>query len=1769
MRKMLHPYWGTNLLLNAKYRPDACNFERPSPRKPPRPATLTVDWTDIAVGGGVVVRTHREWQRGLSVKSWAGRGSGGRVRTAELGPASSMERLGRSAARAGAAPEVDDDDEREADAHDPCCSFEMKQLFGEFHMLYQERLRQLEIMDDTQEEVLRMKVRLLQSYVMDLSDQNSVLVQTMEELERESEWKVATLEAELQEYVARVTEHKQENCTLQITKANLQKEISRPFLAQRPVPTEHLSGSTAAQITVTPPQQMMEQEELRVQLASKEQLIHQVNVHLREANHSQEKSKAEILEKEAKIRELQEIITDLHHEISLKDLEAVNQLEENHLLETTVQSLRQMLDAQEQRIYQLQTKQTERQAELEQKCSRIQQLEQDLEASGRLQEESQRQLGECNARLVQVAGENEALRGHRLEQMLEIEKLMSSLRTWEKASGSLSFEMPARPWEEQAELQQRLADVQDELRKKETAVHRLQAELRDANLLAQETKNQLAEVEVVTMRSKYSMAQKEMSQQHQTIRALEEKQAHLQAHCHHLEEETGFLHARLEAQGLALENEQTLVTSQVSSAGTGRKDEHSCSLQQGHLRHKEEQVAPLTSKLLKAKAEAQAAEQRARRWEDTIGQLKDDLAASQVSQEAAESRAQRKEEQLQGLQRKRQSLHQELKMVQSEAAQLEALLSTSQLESCSLKKELRRRDEELQCLQEQLRDSREALPGARQGKEAIQKESETQLLQRDQLVEQQKADLVAAREELSRCAGQLAELRAAQQQQAGELAVLRERHKTTQQEVCSRDQTIGKLRGDLKSAEEQLVRAKDEGKERAAEGSGLKGKLHQLQDDIRSLQEICGERAQAMAEQTCCIQQLQHEQEICISQSQQQVMLVEQLQGELTTRERAHQTELEQLRAKLQHLQQELDVCKGKNQDNLSHLQQRESTMERQSSHLEFLLQQCQTLKEEVFYYEEVVQKQERELCLQQEQLQEAQEHLAMAKSKSSSTESSLDLYKKKYQAALNRAGELEGKVQSLEEQLRDMSSQMWECDDTINLCSKQLVLQQEMTGRRNQAAVEQLTQELHAMQEELSRSLQHTHQHEQSIQALREQLAASQTKCLEAEETLVHVQTEFASYTATHSHSNASYESQTTMAENLQQQLSQADEARAKHSQRAEEYRCLVQDLKLELVRVAEQKNSSMKALGTLELEVQSLRQDTAAEVEQKQLEVAKLQQLIQQLECKLRESRRLCAQKEQIMQRRDEQLRQAQAAMRQARGALQEKGLELEKQRAEARSLAARLQQAQQEREQSQATSDSLQEELQLLRQSLQDSQRQQQAAAQELVQQEERLLLAQSSLQSTQEQLSERMAEVVRLEQASRRLEGERQALQEQLSRSTDEVEQSRKLLERLTVELGQWKQRHQVAVQQGMQHQHSMAKMELKLGSSQEQAKALQQQLQEQESTQRALREELSQLQGRDEELQRQLQGAQERERVLASEREELQRELHSSEQAATRQESALAQLQAELGAAQARQRQSTRMLTAAEETIQALTLRTASSQETQREALEKLSETAQDMAALRAELVRGQAREAQLEEETAACEERMRQLNGELKKLQGFQQQSEQKARSFAEQLGERSGQVQHWQRRSQEKAQALAQREEDLVVFKVELASLKEKLHGAAEEAEALRSSLGAARSDSRRLHHESELVLANVSQWVKEQKQANDKLGHKIREQIKHIAQLTGEKDHLQEVLARLQQENRHLKGEVAERRIECERLKALQGSSLDTRAVLGQPWPLLLGEE
>ncbi|KAL0187820.1 hypothetical protein M9458_014919, partial [Cirrhinus mrigala] len=48
--------------------------------------------------------------------------------------------------------------------------------------------------------------------------------------------------------------------------------------------------------------------------------------------------------------------------------------------------------------------------------------------------------------------------------------------------------------------------------------------------------------------------------------------------------------------------------------------------------------------------------------------------------------------------------------------------------------------------------------------------------------------------------------------------------------------------------------------------------------------------------------------------------------------------------------------------------------------------------------------------------------------------------------------------------------------------------------------------------------------------------------------------------------------------------------------------------------------------------------------------------------------------------------------------------------------------------------------------------------------------------------------------------------------------------------------------------------------------------------------------------------------------------------------------------------------------------------------------------------------------------------------------------------------------------------------------------AVNQKYSAAVCEADVLRQCLGDARSDSSRLHRESELVVTNVNQWVKEQ---------------------------------------------------------------------------------
>ena len=77
-------------------------------------------------------------------------------------------------------------------------SNQMQGLLNEFKLLYHNKLKKFETQEPLNEEALKLKVKTLESYVKDLLEQNDVLVQTIDELEKEANSRVTKLEARLQ-----------------------------------------------------------------------------------------------------------------------------------------------------------------------------------------------------------------------------------------------------------------------------------------------------------------------------------------------------------------------------------------------------------------------------------------------------------------------------------------------------------------------------------------------------------------------------------------------------------------------------------------------------------------------------------------------------------------------------------------------------------------------------------------------------------------------------------------------------------------------------------------------------------------------------------------------------------------------------------------------------------------------------------------------------------------------------------------------------------------------------------------------------------------------------------------------------------------------------------------------------------------------------------------------------------------------------------------------------------------------------------------------------------------------------------------------------------------------------------------------------------------------------------------------------------------------------------------------------------------------------------
>ncbi|XP_076989012.1 polyamine-modulated factor 1-binding protein 1 isoform X5 [Tamandua tetradactyla] len=261
---------------------------------------------------------------------------------------------------------------------------------------------------------------------------------------------------------------------------------------------------------------------------------------------------------------------------------------------------------------------------------------------------------------------------------------------------------------------------------------------------------------------------------------------------------------------------------------------------------------------------------------------------------------------------------------------------------------------------------------------------------------------------------------------------------------------------------------------------------------------------------------------------------------------------------------------------------------------------------------------------------------------------------------------------------------------------------------------------------------------------------------------------------------------------------------------------------------------------------------------------------------------------------------------------------------------------------------------------------------------------------------------------------------------------------------------------------------------------------------------------------------------------------------------SQQKEAIMNLQTQLNKAVQKEKQCLQN-TVSKDAYEELSFKATTCQEDLKQALEKLNRVAKETKDLRRSLIQAQDKKAQLEDEVVAYEERMKKLNTELKKLQGFHQQSEVEVHAFDKKLEEMSKQVLQWQKQHQCDLKMLAAKEEQLMMFQVEMATLKEKLLAEEKEpcclphVDVLRTTQRPVPKDTCGLHQENDQIVSNMQHWTKEQKLTNEKLGNKLREQVKYIAKLTGEKDHLQSVMAHLQQENKKLKCEIEERELKA----------------------------
>nr|XP_054309171.1 polyamine-modulated factor 1-binding protein 1 isoform X2 [Pongo pygmaeus]XP_054309172.1 polyamine-modulated factor 1-binding protein 1 isoform X2 [Pongo pygmaeus] len=950
---------------------------------------------------------------------------------------------------------------------------------------------------------------------------------------------------------------------------------------------------------------------------------------------------------------------------------------------------------------------------------------------------------------------------------------------------------------------------------------------------------------------------------------------------------------------------------------------------------------------------------------------------------------------------------------------------------------------------------------------------------------------------------------------------------------------------------------KDEAGERDREVSSLNSKLLSLQLDIKNLHDVCKRQRKTLQDNQLCVEEAMNSSH---NKKQAQALAFEESEVEFGSSKQCHLRQLQQLKKKLLALQQELEFRTEELQTSYCSLRQYQSILEKQTSDLVLLHHHCKLKEDEVILYEEEMGNHNENTG---EKLHLAQEQLALAGDKIASLERSLNLYRDKYQSSLSNIELLECQVKMLQGELGGIMGQ-----------------EPENKGDHSKVRIYTspcMIQEHQETLKRLSEVWQKVSQQDDLIQELRNKLACSNALVLEREEALIKLQADFASYTATHRYPPSSSEE----CEDIKKILKHLQEQKDSQCLHVEEYQNLVKDLRMELEAVSEQKKNIMKDMMKLELDLHGLREETSAHIERKDKDIAILQCQLQELQLEFTETQKLALKKDKFLQEKDEMLQELEKKLTQVQNSLLKKEKELEKQQCMATELEMTVKEAKQDKSK-EVECKALQDEVQKLKNSLEEAKQQQRLAAQQAAQCKEEAALAGCHLEDTQRKLQNGLLLDKQKADTIQELQRELQMLQKESSMAEKEQTANRKRVEELSSELSEALRKLENSDKEKRQLQKTVAEQDMKMNDMldrikhqhreqgsikckleedlQEATKLLEdkrEQLKKSKDHEKLMEEELEALR---QEFKKKDKTLKENSRKLEEENENLRAELqgcstqlesslnkyNTSQQVIqdlnkeiALQKESLMSLQAQLDKALQKEKHYLQT-TITKEAYDALSRKSAACQDDLTQALEKLNHVTSETKSLQRSLTQTQEKKAQLEEEIIAYEERMKKLNTELRKLRGFHQESELEVHAFDKKLEEMSCQVLQWQKQHQNDLKMLAAKEEQLREFQEEMATLKENL--LEDDKEPCCLPQRSVPKNTYRLYRENDQIMTNLEQWAKQQKVANEKLGNKLREQVKYIAKLSGEKDHLHNVMVHLQQENKKLKKEIEEKKTKAE---------------------------